>query len=144
METTAARTSATGGFAAQVAWAIGASTASTVVSNVVLMAVGGLGMFVVMGLRLDRAVGIPVYLAALALGAVGYGAIVHGGLVRAGRRTSVPWIVWPALAAWPVTWILVSVFADPAGVLEPTPAVIAAIGTLGAWFTLGRNRWSAR
>lgn len=121
-------------------WVIGASAFGTVVPNLVLAVTVGVAMTVIWALDLTRGPGTGVYIVACVCDVLVYWGMLHGAVRALGRLAEVPWVVWPALLAWPAIWTAVSVLADPRGVLEPASALLGAVGVLLAWFTSGRSR----
>jgi len=127
----------------KVLWGLGAVIAGGVVPYVLLVTALGMAMAVIVVLRLGQFAGVAAYLLALAAGLGVYAAVIHVTIRTVGRRSPVPWCVWPGLAVSPVLWLGFATVGDPAGVYEPGIAVPALIGLTIAFVTLGEHRWTA-
>lgn len=117
-------------------WGIGGAIAGFVLASVMIFLVGLVGMAIIIGLGYDQTIGAPIYVALFIFGIIAYALIVRFGIRRLGRRNPVPWIVWPALAAFPLVWTALSVSSTWRGMISPAVSLLAGLGLLLAWLSI--------
>jgi hypothetical protein len=129
------------GMALQAVWAVASMAATQVLAGVVFAIFIGVAEFAAIAFTFTERIGVPVFVALLALAVIAYAAAIHV-LVRVLQRSAaVPWVVWPAAAALPVSWIVVTLL-DRSDALEPMLAALTLAGLALAFVSLGKRRWS--
>lgn len=121
-------------------WLVGGVLIGWVAAMGMMMLSVAIGMAFVVGLDLDQAWGVPVYIAVFAFGVAGYATLVTWSITEAGKRTYVPKLVWPALGVFPTYWGVLSAVARPRGVVQPTVTYFALAGLALAWLLQRRPR----
>lgn len=117
-------------------WGIGGALAGFALPTAMVFLVGVIGMAIIIGLGYDQTIGGPIYAALFIFGIIAYALIVRYGIKRLGRRRPVPWIVWPALAAFPLAWTVLSLWSSWRGMISPSVSVLAGLGLLLAWLSI--------
>lgn len=121
-------------------WGIGGAVVGFALPSAMIFFVGLAGMAVIIGLGYDQTIGAPIYVALFIFGIIAYALIVRFGIRRLGRRHPVPWVVWPALAAFPLAWTALSLTSAWRGMLSPAVSVLAGLGLLLAWLSIRVDR----
>ena len=96
----------------------------------------GAVLALILELGASQAVGLAVNWAAFALMVGSYSTALVLILKALTRSTSVPFAVWPALAVFPLAWGLL-VTSSPGGPYQNTPVIVAGVGAVVAWLTVG-------
>ncbi len=125
------------------AWVIGAAVCAAVLATAVFMVGIGIAEASAIAFGFTEQIGVPVFAVMLALAVVTYGALIHLIVRAIGRSAEVPWVIWPAMAVLPALWSVIAI-VEPAGVLEPTLAVLNLVGIALGFVTLGECRWTKR
>lgn len=117
-------------------WGVGGAIAGFVLATAMILLVAVVGMAAVIGFGYDQSIGAPIYVALFIFGIVGYALIVRFAIRRLGRKNPVPWIVWPALAAFPLAWTALSLSSTWKGLISPSVSLLAGLGLVLAWLSI--------
>lgn len=123
-------------------WVAGTAVGSQMLAGLVFGIFIGVAEVAAVVFSFTEEVGVPVFRVLLAGGSVAYAAAVHLAVRVTGRSAEVPWVIWPAMAALPTTWIFIAL-AEPSDALQPWLAVLTMAGITLAFVTLGNRRWAS-
>lgn len=114
-------------------WIAGGAIAGWALATIALVLAAIVGLAIVVGFGLGEGAGVPVYSAAIAGGALLYAVLLRLGIAHARLRGPIPWVIWPALAAFPLLWALLAALYTPRGIVEPLVSYVACAGLVAGW-----------